>query len=869
MGRVVNFLRRIGIKKGEESLSSSDVEELRAAFKARYHNFKLLLNANNKSLEIMADMERALRGDRPFDMSFTRANCTALSVNIFRMIKNLDQLAPEKYKGLYERFKDIQDRINESLSRRKDPGRGPLTLPFSMIDKNMADQTGGKMANIGEILNRLHLRAPDGFVISAAAYHRFFEFNGLQTEIDRRLQSSEVEEMDQLYSLSADIQQLIIRSAVPEDLKSAIEDAYRKLEESAGDGVKVSVRSSALGEDATGTSFAGQYRSELNVSAENLVEAYKEIVASKYSLQAIAYRLNRGILDEDIAMCVGCMAMVEAASGGVVYSRNPVDIRDDSIFINSVWGLPKSVVDGSAASDLFVVSRTSPMKIVEKNIREKERKFVCYPDEGVCRLDLTGLESGIPSIGDERALELATIALRLEEHYGVPQDIEWAADSDGALFILQCRPLQQTPSKGGRESGEPPVARGHVLVEGGITASPGVACGRVCLVRKNSDTLQFPQDAVLVTSQALPRWAALLSRTSAVVTEQGSAAGHLANVAREFGIPALFGVAGAMERLESGMTVTVDADGLRIYRDCVESLIGAKEPKKNLMEGSPVYEILKDVVQHVIPLNLLDPDSTEFRPRNCRTFHDITRFCHENSVKAMFSFGKEHHFSERASKQLVCDVPMQWWLINLDDGFKEDVTGKFIQLGNIVSIPMLALWSGIVAIPWGGPPPVDSRGFMSILMEASANPALDPSMPSPYVNRNYFMISKNFCSLSSRFGFHFCTIEALVGERAGQNYISFQFKGGAADYQRRLRRARFVASILEEFDFRVEIKEDGVFARIEGYAEEVMKEKLKILGYLIIHTRQLDMIMSNDTACNHHRERLLNDIHSITRAPVA
>lgn len=867
MGRVVGFLRRIGIKVGKERLPPADAEELRAAFKARYHNFKLLLNANNKALEVMTDMEQALRGNRPFDMSFIRSHCTALSVNIFRMIKNLDQLAPEQFKGLYDRFKDIQDRINETLSRRKDPGEGPLTLSFSDVDKDMADQVGGKMANIGEIRNRLNLRAPDGFIISAAAYQRFFQFNDLQPEIDRRLQSTEVEEMDQLYSLSADIQQLIIRSAVPEDLTNAIVDAYRRLEASAGRGVKVSVRSSALGEDATGSSFAGQYRSELNVSGENLVEAYKEIVASKYSLQAIAYRLNRGILDEDIVMCVGCMAMVNARCGGVVYSRNPVDVRDDSILINSVWGLPKSVVDGSAASDLFAVSRTPPMQIVEKTIRNKDRKFVCYPEEGVCRLDLTGEESGAPSIPDECVFELAQTALRLEDYYGSPQDIEWAADAKGTVFILQCRPLKQIPVEGVRREGAGLQAvRGDVLLEGGVTASPGVACGSVCAVRKNSDTLQFPQGAVLVASQSLPRWAALLSRTAAVITEQGSAAGHLASVAREFGIPALFGVPGAMEKLESGMVVTVDADGLRVYRDCVGPLLQPAGSRKNLMEGSPVYEVLKEVVQHIVPLNLLDPDSTDFRPRNCNTFHDITRFCHEKSVKAMFSFGKEHHFSERASKQLVCDVPMQWWLINLDDGFREDVAGKFVRLENIVSIPMLALWKGIVAIPWEGPPPVDSKGFMSILMEASANPALDPSMPSPYVNRNYFMISKNFCSLSSRFGFHFCTIEALVGDRPGQNYISFQFKGGAADYHRRLRRACFVGGILEEFDFRVEIKEDGVFSRIEGHVQEVMEEKLVILGYLIIHTRQLDMIMSNDAAYQHHRERLLKDIRSIIGA---
>lgn len=845
-------------------LSGESVEELRLAFKARYHSFKLLLSANNRALEIMSEMEEALRGTQPFGMTFVFSRCTEVATNVWRMIKHLDELAPEKYGALYERFKEIQLGINPFIRHRIKQEEGPLVIPLESVDIGMVDQVGSKVANVAEIKNRLNRKVADGFSITAHAYRTFMAHNDLQTEIHRQLQAADTERLDELYRLSSSIQQRIINASLPEELEKAIQDQYHALEKTEEAGVTVAMRSSALGEDMEGTSFAGQYRSELNVSSEHLLHAYREVVASKYSIQAMTYRLNMGIRDEDVAMCVGCMRMVDAVSGGVTYSRNPVDTGDDAVIINAVWGLPKPVVDGSSASDLFIVSRSDPMQIRRKEIAHKKEKFVCYPDEGICRLDGVEEKDDLPSLTEGQVLEIARIAVELESFYGAPQDMEWALESDGSIFILQCRPLQRLESLGPSElTWEDEKGGDRALLNGGVTASPGAAAGPVFILKKELDALRFPKGAVLVTAQSLPRWASLLDRAAALITEQGSVAGHLANVAREFRVPALFGVKGATVLLKEQQVVTVHADGQRVYEGSMDGLLQQETVTKSMMEGSSVFETLKGASRLIVPLSLLDPDAADFKPENCKTFHDITRFCHEKSMHEMFRFGKRHHFMERSSKQLVCEVPMQWWVLNLDDGFKEEVEGKHVPLENIVSIPMRALWEGITVIPWEGPPAVDGKGFASVMFQATTNPALVTGVRTKYANRNYFMISKNYCSLNSRMGFHFCVVEALVGDRPGENYLSFQFKGGAADHQRRQRRIHFVADILEEHGFRVESREDHLLARVVHGEREFMADRCRIIGYLLMHTRQLDMVMMAPASVDYYRTKIEQDLQTV------
>jgi pyruvate,water dikinase len=206
---------------------------------------------------------------------------------------------------------------------------------------------------------------------------------------------------------------------------------------------------------------------------------------------------------------------------------------------------------------------------------------------------------------------------------------------------------------------------------------------------------------------------------------------------------------------------------------------------------------------------------------------------------------------------------MQWWIINLDDGFRETVDGRYIRLEQIHSRPMKAVWAGMVAIPWDGPPAISGKGLASVMFQAATNPALATPFKTKYSQRNYIMVSSRFMNLQSRFGFHFCTVEALVSDRRAENYVGFSFRGGAADLSRRQARVHFLADILEERGFRVTLKEDTAAARFEGDDAAAMEEKLRLVGYLIMHTRQLDMIMAHSASVNHYGLKIRADLDRI------
>ncbi|MGD8229704.1 MAG: PEP-utilizing enzyme, partial [Desulfobacteraceae bacterium] len=472
-----------------------------------------------------------------------------------------------------------------------------------------------------------------------------------------------------------------------------------------------------------------------------------------------------------------------------------------------------------------------------------------------------------PCLTDEQVSELASIARRVEAHFGQPQDLEWAITQDEQFYFLQSRPLRLVPK--GALAGErrPRVANEHrILLDKGTIACRGVGAGPVHVVQKEEDFINFSEGDVLVTRHTPPELAPLLQQASAVVSDIGNILGHLATVAREYKVPAIFGTERATQVLSNGMRVTVDAMYANVYEGIVEEVVKEKEAEDSL-EAPATLKQLREILQMITPLNLTDPRSPNFSPKGCKTLHDITRFAHEVAMRAIFELSKESHFAERSAKQLVSGVPLKWWVIDLEDGIAEGVKGKKVRPEEITSIPMHALWEGMIAMPWKGPPPVDTKGFMSVMFSATTDPSIDPSVGRRFADKNYIMVAKHFCNVSTRLGFHFSTIEAYVGDKENQNYISLVYTGGGADPGRKSRRAILISRLLEKFDFRVEKREDTIFARIEGYKQGFLEERLKVLGHIIVHTRQMDMVMYNDAMVDWYYKDFLKDMESLVVIP--
>jgi len=818
-------------------------------FRQKYENFKVLLESNAELLGIMADIEAKLRSRLAFGPGYIEAVWLRSLFHTGRMIRSFAAICGRPQAELGARLNAIGKGVDSDSAVA--PGTSPpaLVIQYDVLSAEALPAVGGKNANLAEIGTRLGLPIPRGFAITTAAFERFLAHNRLAEAIAARKQKLDIYETETIVAVGAEIRRLIMAAEVPEDLQRAIARAVDVLGP-APDGMprRFSVRSSAIGEDGA-LSFAGQYATRLNVAGEKIVNAYKEIVASLFTDRAIAYRLHMGFVFQAAAMAVACQEMISAEASGVMYTRSPLDAGDDRILIQAVWGLGPYAVDGVVPPDRFVLSKGPIPALLEREVGAKPVMLTVAADGNLREVGVDAPRQSAPALCDEAAVRLAGHGMAIEAHFGSAQDVEWTLEPTGRLVILQARPLRIDPSAGPAQPEAAAPAEGYrVILSGGETACPGVGAGPVAIVRNQADLVAFPEGAVLVAPHSSPQLVMVMDRARAIVTEAGSVTGHMACLAREYMVPTLVHLAGAAERLVPGTLVTVDADHGRIYEGRVARLVERTPADDDAAGDGAAHRALKRRAERILPLHLVDPGSPAFVPRNCLTIHDIMRYIHEKAYEALFQLGDQVAEAGQGAVRLEAPLPIDLYLIDLGGGLcREAADLRAVTLDQVRSVPLRALVIGMLEARTGEhkePRPVNLGGFWSVMGRQLLDP---PRLGSErFGDRSYAIVSDVYLNFSSRVGYHYSILDSFCSANPAKNYINFEFKGGAADAQRRHRRVRVIQRVLVDLGFWVDAVGDRVTARLSKQPADLLVRRLDTLGRLLIQTRQMDMLMADD-----------------------
>ncbi|HUN78568.1 MAG TPA: phosphoenolpyruvate synthase [Solirubrobacteraceae bacterium] len=440
-------------------------------------------------------------------------------------------------------------------------GTDPIR-PFSELSSADVPYAGGKGANLGE-LTRAGLPVPQGFVVGAPAYARFCEQTRVRERLQEILGTVDVEDGAALEAAADAARQAVADAPMPTALSEAIISAYTAL---AGAEEPVAVRSSATAEDTASASFAGMNETFLNVRrAEAVVDAVKRCWVSLFGARTIYYRGQRGFSQADMDIAVVVQRQIPSTRAGVMFTVDPASGERDHLVIEGSFGLGEAVVSGSVSPDRYVV-RKSDLAIVTREVRPKELAIEVVEGGGTRTRELSAQEGSRPVLSDEEVTRLAELGMRIEAHYGAPQDTEWAFDADGAAWMLQSRPITTIV--------EPEHAPAEVLLHG-LGAAPGSASGAVRLLTDPHETSAFRDGEVLVTHMTTPDWVPLMRRAAAIVTDSGGMTCHAAIVSRELGIPCVVGTGDATRRLRDGEIVTVDATQGTVLEGAVDVGPGA------------------------------------------------------------------------------------------------------------------------------------------------------------------------------------------------------------------------------------------------------------------------------------------------------
>jgi pyruvate,water dikinase len=830
----------------------------RVSLAALFGQFQQVLELNNRILTAIASMHDKLGGDYIFDVQYLRSSKQFVVDTVRELIDAFDAMAPGRYAGLYAVFRDIRHKLDSEMER-KPVLPDVMAMPIDAISHKDMDAAGAKSTRLALIAEAAAGAVPPGFAVTTSAFRLFMEVNDLDGEI-ARIEETWLGGGMTAQEASGRIRSQILSGTIPPRVRRAMSREIEALRRKAGEGrLRLAVRSSAWGEDGD-LSFAGQYDSFLNVRPEDLHDAYRKVLASTYSPAAMEYRREYDFKPNEVFMAVSVQAMVEARTSGVVYSLSPVRRGESGIEIAATWGLGSPVVSGEVEVDRFLVSREPEHALLRQTVAHKPTALRPGPEGSVQTEDVDEPLRDAPSLSPEEVRLLADTAIRLEQYFKKPQDIEFAFDQSGALIVLQSRPLRIEASDDPQSPALSDVLKEYpVLLSGeGDVAQQGVASGPVFVAWEGRDLEEFPVGSVLVAHLSSPQYASVLPKASGVVTDIGSPLGHMATIAREYRVPALLNASRATLVLKEGDVVTLDAEQKTVYQGLVREL-RMHDFMSDRMEETYEYRLLRRMLKLIEPLYLVDPEENNFTPMGCRTMHDIARFIHEKAVEILTEIPTTAGASEACpGGRLELPVPMDLVVLDIGGGLSDDCAGegdkpsrrRTVRPDQVRSETLRAFIDGVTleGVWQSHPVPVDFSSFMSSMTRTfSADSAGVKRM-----GQNLAVVSDRYLHLSLKLGYHFTLIDCYRSEDDSRNSVQFRFAGGVTGAVRRSRRARFLYEVLKGFDFSVTVKDDLVVARAKGWMARDLGRLMRILGLLVAYTRQLDVSMVSDAVIFEH-----------------
>ncbi|MBP2146396.1 pyruvate,water dikinase [Methanofollis sp. W23] len=399
------------------------------------------------------------------------------------------------------------------------------------------------------------LPVPKAFVVTAQAFRKFLVETGLEDSIFTLLSDLDVDNNDALEEVSRSVRDLVLGAKMPEGIKEEVLAAYGSM----GDGeLVVAVRSSATAEDLPDASFAGQQETYLNIKGDaDVIEAVQMCWASLYGARAVYYRAKQGFDDRTVNIAVVVQQLIRSEKSGVMFSSHPVSGEPLTI-IEGSWGLGEAVVSGSVSPDKYVFDRRLK-RVVDRLISNKEYMIVPVGEKGTELVEIPKDRQDEPVLSDTEVTRLAEFGRISEEHYGVPQDLEWGMVGD-TIYILQSRPIttigvNNTHAAPSAQTGP----QGAVILEGN-GASPGVAGGPVIIVHDVKDLGKVKDGDILVARMTNPDMVPAMRKVSGIITDEGGMTCHAAIVSRELGTPAVVGTKTATKTLKDGQMVTIDGE---------------------------------------------------------------------------------------------------------------------------------------------------------------------------------------------------------------------------------------------------------------------------------------------------------------------